>query len=80
MGKVIQFPKRSFVGRYVYGSTIDRLLTLGDIVESAFDSDAARWVRMVVRVYRDEVLPYPVALALDEIDEAARDELNRRGR
>jgi hypothetical protein len=68
---ISNFSRPSYTGETVSGEVLDRLLTLSDLCESAWDGKVASVVRLAVRMYRNQRLPDHVAEALDDIEESA---------
>lgn len=72
----IKFKRPSYSGQVVAGDTLDRMLLLGDLCDMAYGEEIGQWVRLAIRMHRNKMLPDNIALALDDIEEAALETLN----
>jgi hypothetical protein len=73
---MIKFKRPSFVGQVLAGETLDRMLLLGDLCDLAYGEEIGQWVRLAIRMHRNKLLPDHIALALDDIEQAALESLN----
>ena len=72
----LDFRRPSYCGQVVAGSTLDRMLLLGDLCDLAYGEEIGQWVRLAIRMHRNKMLPEHIALALDVIEQAALETLN----
>ena len=74
--KPLKFKRPSYSGQIVTGETLDRMILLGDLCDMAYGDEIGQWVRLAIRMHRNKMLPDNIALALDDIEEAALETLN----
>ena len=74
--KPLKFKRPSYSGQIVTGETLDRMILLGDLCDMAYGDEIGLWVRLAIRMHRNKMLPDNIALALDDIEEAALETLN----
>ena len=74
--KPLKFKRPSYIGQIVTGDTLDRMILLGDLCDIAYGDEIGQWVRLAIRMHRNKVLPDNIALALDDIEEAALESSN----
>lgn len=74
--KPLKFKRPSYTGQIVTGETLDRMILLGDLCDMAYGDEIGQWVRLAIRMHRNKTLPDNIALALDDIEEAALESLN----
>ena len=74
--KPLKFKRPSYSGQIVTGETLDRMILLGDLCDMAYGDEIGQWVRLAIRMHRNKTLPDNIALALDDIEEAALESLN----
>ena len=74
--KPLKFKRPSYTGQIVTGETLDRMILLGDLCDMAYGDEIGQWVRLAIRMHRNKMLPDNIALALDDIEEAALESLN----
>ncbi len=74
--KPLKFKRPSYTGQIVTGDTLDRMILLGDLCDIAYGDEIGQWVRLAIRMHRNKMLPDTIALALDDIEQAALESLN----